>query len=201
MSSENQGAFAREMALAVKVLAKRMAAQQEVAVQLMAETREAVSTLNIAATKCTSLSSTVSTNIDTTIQTAMSSAGTEAATILTDKFETANDCALKAANRYEFAAQTIGWRMAGTIALVCLVLLGTSVYLIQGSFASLAEIHALRKEKEQLQAAISGLEDRGARSIALCGDKQSKNRQLPCAYVLIDARTNKSEWRLLSAPK
>lgn len=199
MSSENQGAFAREMAMAVKILAERMVAQQVTAVQVMAEIQKAVSTLNIAAAKCTSLSSSVSTNIDMTIQTAMSRAGMEAANILADKFETANDCALKAASRYESAAQTIGWRMAGTIVLVCLVLLGTSVYLIQGSFASLAEIHALREEKAQLQAAISSLEDRGARAISLCRDNQ--NRQFPCAYVLIDERTNKRDWRLLSVPK
>ncbi len=199
MSAENQGAFAREMAMAVKALAERMVAQHATAEQMMVEVRKAVSTLNMAATKCTSLSSTVLTNIDTTIQTTMSSAGTEAATILAGKFETANDCALKAANRYESAAQTIGWRMAGTIALVCLVLLGTSVYLIQGSFAPLAEIHALREEKAQLQAAISSLEDRGARSISVCRDE--RNSKVLCAYVLIDARTNKREWKFLSVPK
>lgn len=199
LDSNKQGEFVVEMARMVKILAERVQTHQVTAEQAILKMQQAVSTLETAAVACKSLKSAVATNIDTTIKTAMSGAGEKAAGILVEQFKTANDCAIEAADRYESAARTIGWRMAGAIALGCLVSIGASIYLVQGSFASLAEIHALREEKAQLQASIAGLEGRGARSISMCTYQQ--DRKFPCAYVATDLKTNKREWLFLATPK
>lgn len=144
------------------------------------------------------ISTAVVVDMKRTIETAMPKAVNDVAYDLTEAFKKADDSADKAADRYESAARTIGWRMAGTIALVCFVLLGVSVYVVQGSLAPLAEIHALRQEKAQLQEAISKLEGRGARSISMC--PYQKDQKFPCAYVATDLRNNKHEWLFLVTP-
>ena len=199
LDSSNQGVFITEMARVVKTLAERMHAQQVTTGQAIAEMQEAIKALDSAAIACKSIKSAVVMDMKRTIETAMTDAVNNAASDLTEKFNEADGYAIEAADRYESAARTIGWRMAGTIALVCFVLLGVSVYVVQGSLAPLAEIHALRQEKAQLQEAISKLEGRGARSISTC-DYQ-KDQKLLCAYVVTDLKTDKRNWLFLATPK
>ena len=155
--AEKESQFVAAMAGAVHALINEAERQQAAVSSLLKETRgAAIATVEAARTSKQS-AETLPARIAGSLDQAFEQAAMQAADQLTNKFVDADKQALIAAERYEKAASSLGWRMILAACAFCALILALLTFLLMRSIPSYEEIRAL-------QETVATLEQRGGRA-------------------------------------
>lgn len=141
--------------------------------------RQAIQALNETQGRLEQRLNQLSRNIENTIKSSASSTATETANLIYGKFTEADKAAEQAAQRYNQAAKTLGWRLfGGAILLQFFIFLGIWLFL-NHTLPSYEEIKAKQQKSIQLEQQLSELKSKGANIVLTkCLDKASQKQYL-----------------------
>jgi hypothetical protein len=101
--------------------------------------------------------------VDRKLESSVEKTAQQAAELLKDKFEEADEAAAQAAKRYRSAALHVGWKLFAGLAAIQVVILCVGWFLIKQSFPTLEQIEQKRQEIAELNSTVYKLEKLGGK--------------------------------------